>query len=40
MPDVTLDLSRLEWAIERLGEGWALYQRDFSDTQTPQADLR
>ena len=33
MPDVTLDLSPPERAIERLDEGWARYQRDISDTQ-------
>lgn len=33
MADVTLNLSPLFRAIERLDEGWTRYQRDISDTQ-------
>lgn len=30
---MSLDLSPLEGAVARLGEGWARYQQDVSDTQ-------
>lgn len=33
MADVTLDLTPLQRAIERLDEGWKRYQQDISDSQ-------